>query len=319
MQFRGWGINMMMTLAKSVHDLFKPDVPGARAEAARRLLYLFGSTAALTGVNGLPSDPMRVGLALTGAMGITHFNWGDVQTAMRKGLMEATGSSGITNLVMNGALGSMGPFSFFGADRVGFGSLAVYGEPDTYSGADISKWLFSIIGGAPFGMFPTIGSVVQDVKDGDIAKAVSDGVPFKAVDDLAKAYKGFRYGAPTAGGVPGMAPFSPIEAFMQGIGLKPERAEEWGEARHALYREQQGERDETKQLLNALGTSTEGPSRMNAMRQISAYNSQHPDAKISHSDMIKALKRPTAQSILGQTVTKRNVGKLKELAPAYGF
>jgi hypothetical protein len=318
MQFRGWGLNMMFTLANNIYNIFKPDAPGVRAEAIRRLLYLFGSTAALTGINGLPSDPMRVGLALAGAMGLTNYNWADAQEEMRKKFVEATGSVAGANLLMDGLLGSLGPFSFFGADRVGFGSLAVFGEPDSYDKGDIAKWILQIAGGAPYEELTRPGELIDGIKEGDYAKAAKAALPLKIIDDWVKAWQGAREGIPTKTGVPGMAPYSAGETFMQSMGLTPARRERYREMREAEYRGGKEQRDQETELLNAVGTSRQGPERMRALQQISAYNQQNPSAPITPHDVMKALRRQTVPSIAGKVVTKRNRTRLQELQEMYG-
>ena len=64
MQFRGWGLNQMVNICNAFYNAFKGETRAAKVEAWKRIAYLFGTTAALTGINGLPSDPMRIALAL---------------------------------------------------------------------------------------------------------------------------------------------------------------------------------------------------------------------------------------------------------------
>jgi hypothetical protein len=317
MQFRGWGMNMMMTITRSFYNAFKGETREAKIEAWKQIAYLFGSTAALTGVNGLPSDPMRISLALAGALGITNTNWSDIQTDIREKLAEM-GGPGFANLAMDGLLGSMGPFSFFGADRIGFGSLLVFGEPKTASKADFSAWMWGLVGGAPGQTIPNAIDGVNALRQGDIAGAIKDLVPLKIIDDWAKAWKGAREGVPTTTGVPGMAPYSVGETIMQGMGLTPARQERYREARQAESRAEQVTRDETSQLLDAVGKSKEGPERLKALQQVSAYNLQHSEARITPQDVVKALRRQTAPSLLGHTLTKRNRERLQQLEQSYG-
>jgi hypothetical protein len=318
MQFRGWGINQMVSLANSVYNVFKPDAPGVRAEAVRRLLYLFGSTAALTGINGLPSDPMRVGLALAGALGLTNYNWSDAQNKMREFFAKET-SPGMANFLMDGAVASLGPFSFFGGDRIGFGSLAVFGEPQSYSKGDISAWLLQIMGGAPFGEISpmTIGEGIKALQEGDYAKATQVFVPLKLVSDWAKAWQGMYKGFPTKTGAPGMEPYSAGETFMQSLGLTPARKERFREASEAEYRAEQATRTEHSELLNALGTATTEPDRMKARMQIAAFNLRNPDARITPQDVMRAARRQTAPSGLGKTLYRGNRERIQSLQNYY--
>jgi len=316
MQFRAWGINMMMTLAKSIHDIFKPDAPGVRAEAVRRLLYLFGSTAALTGINGMPSDAMRVGLALTGALGLTNYNWSDAQNKMREFFAKET-SPDISRFLMDGLLGSLGPFSFYGADRVGFGSLAVFGEPDDYTKGSLSKWILQIMGGAPYEKLWSIRDGVDSINKGDYAGAVSNLVPFKIIDDWAKAWKGAYQGFPTKTGAPGMEPYSAGETFMQSLGLTPARRERFREASEIEYRAEQSIKDEQSQLLNALGSAKTESDRTRAQMQIAAYNLRNPDGRITLQDVTKAMRRQTTPSGLGRTLTNRNRERIQSLESYY--
>jgi hypothetical protein len=317
MQFRGWGMNMMMNICRTFYNAFKGETKDAKAEAWRRLAYLFGTTAALTGVNGLPSDPMRISLALAGALGITNYNWSDAQNAIREKLAEM-GGPGFATLAMDGLLGSMGPFGFFGADRIGFGSLLVFGEPQSASKADFSAWMWGLVGGAPGQTVPNAIKGVSKLQQGDYAGAIHDLVPLKIIDDWALAWRGATVGVPTQTGVPGMMPYSTGETIMQGIGLIPARQERYREARTAELRAEQATRDETSQLLNALGQARTEPDRVKARMQIAAYNLRNPQDRITPQDVMKAQRRATAPSGLGKTLTKAKRARIQSLEQSYG-
>jgi hypothetical protein len=318
MQFRGWGANMMFTIANSIYNAFKGDTPAVKAEAWRRIAYLFGTTAALTGVNGLPSDPMRIALALAGALGITNYNWSDAQNEIRKKAADI-GGSGFANLLMDGIFGSMGPFSFYGGDRVGFGSLAVFGEPQDDQPNSLKGWAWNIMMGAPGATAERIGRGAYQLLSGDIADGASNIIPIKIVDDWVKAWKGATVGQPTNTGVPGLAPYGPGETIMQGMGLTPAVKERWREARQAEFRAEKQVKDETTQLLNAVGQSHAGPERLKALQAISHYNSEHPEARITPHDVINAVRRQMRPSALGKTITPKTKARLEELQSAYGL
>jgi len=318
MQFRGWGMNMMMNICRSFYNAFKGETREAKVEAWKRIAYLFGTTAALTGVNGLPSDPMRIALALAGALNITNYNWSDAQDAMREKFAEL-GGSGFANLAMDGLLGSLGPFSFFGADRIGFGSLLVFGEPQSSSLPDFSAWMWGLVGGAPGQTVSNVVHGINDLRQGNYADAIAKLVPLKIINDWAKAWSGYTEGKPTGTGVPGMPPYSTGEAIMQGLGLTPARQERYREARTAELRAEKTSRDEVSQLLNAVGTSNAGPDRLRAMQQVSAYNLQHPEDRITPQDVAKAIRRSTAPSGLGKTLTNRNRERIQQLQNYYGL
>lgn len=312
-------MNMMMTICRSFYNAFKGETRAAKVEAWKRLAYLFGTTAALTGVNGLPSDPMRIALALAGALGITNYNWADAQDAMREKLAEM-GGPGFANLAMDGLLGSLGPFSFFGADRIGFGSLLVFGEPQSSSKADFASWMWGLVGGAPGQMIPNVIDGVHNLRQGEYAQAIAKLVPLKIINDWAKAWSGYTEGKPTQSGVPGMSPYSTGEAIMQGMGLTPARQERYREARTSELRAEQSSRDEVSQILNEVGKSTAGgPDRLRAMQQVSAYNLQHPEDRITPQDVMKAARRATAPSALGKTLTHRNRERIQQLQNYYGL
>ena len=317
MQFRGWGMNMMMTIARTFYNAFKGETRDVKAEAWRRIAYLFGTTAALTGINGLPSDPMRIALALAGVLGITNYNWSDAQDAMRKKFTEL-GGSGFATLAMDGALGSMGPFGFFGADRIGFGSLLVFGEPQSASKADFAAWMWAIAGGAPGQTLPNAIDGVNFLRQGEYARGMAKLVPLKVFDDWAKAWSGYNEGIPTKTGVPGMSPYSGGEAIMQGMGLTPARQERYREGRTAELRAEQADRDEHSQLLDALGKAgPTGPESMKAKMQIAAYNLQHPSDRITPQDIMRASRRSTMPSAFGKTITNRNRDRLNDLQSYY--
>ena len=101
------------------------------------------------------------------------------------------GGPGFANLAMDGALGSMGGFGFFGADRVGFGSLLAFSEPYSTSSGDIAAWMWEMVGGATG---QTAQRMVRECRcitcSDDYAGGIADLVPLKMIDDWAKAWRG---------------------------------------------------------------------------------------------------------------------------------
>jgi hypothetical protein len=226
-------------------------------------------------------------------------------------------SPGMANFLMDGLLSSLGPFSFFGADRVGFGSLAVFGEPDDYTKGSLTKWGLQIAGGAPFEQLWKTRDGIDAINRGDFAGAVKAFVPLKIVDDWAKAWQGAHEGFPTKTGAPGMQPYSAGETFMQSLGLTPARKERWREATEAEYRAETATKDEKTQLLNGLGTATTEPDRMKARMQIAAFNLRNPDARITPQDTLRAARRQTAPSGLGKTLYRGNRERIQSLQEYY--
>ena len=316
-QFRGYVQNVMANLYTSALQAAHGETPEVRKEAIRRIAYISAMSAAMGGAMGVPVvwDIAKIGLIAANAVGLTTFTPGDLEDKVRRTAAHMFGATG-------GEIATHGIFRAVGMDigsRVAIGNV-LFGEPKDYTAGGLTQYAAQTVWGAPAEGVMTTLQGAQKLLNGDIAGGIGDFVPFKQIEDLAKAYTLGTDGKKNKQGI-GMEPLNSWDTALKAFGITPAKVANYGAARHAYFRENKTVNDARTGLMDAWVGAENGGDRARAMQAISAWNSAHPDHRIEHSDLQRRgsrAKDARSDNALGYALNDRNRATLTGIAHDYG-
>ena len=97
-----------------------------------------GAAALMTGVNGLPTEVIKIPALVGAALGINQMP-SDYNEEMTEKLSDWFGPT-VSNIIMNGPLSMMGPVAPYIPHRAGMSSLLTFGEPSNDDPESLKHW-----------------------------------------------------------------------------------------------------------------------------------------------------------------------------------
>jgi hypothetical protein len=341
-QFKKWPQRITMIYLRAglgmVQGIFKDWAAGRRMrpeyrEAARQFVFMVAMVGLMAGAAGLPLEPFSHTLNLAYIMGISKYNWDDVQAGFR----DWVGRKGGRDLAQ---LVTHGPLSYFtGLDigrRLSQQDMWASGSPASNKPRDLNASLMTLLGGAMLG---TGNELLQGVqKWGESARAASHGaddiaakkffeglrhlVPFRLVSDIIGSTTSAE-GTELSSGRKLNQPYTPFERIGRAIGFTPTREAEAREGRAAITSAEKRSNAMRKSYIDDFTRSPPGAQREAQWRTIQQdWNPYHPGFEITREDLLKAdqsLKKARAETDkLGIPQTRRNQA-LMPMAEMYGY
>ena len=306
MQFKNFPMLIYNILAKHTYNLFRPEEPGARWQAAKALMGMIGTGMALTGVGGGTPEPIRLGVTLLNGLGLTD-SWQEEEDKTRKWVADNY-SPQLATYIMDGMGGAAGIDIHH---RGGFNSLMFQFDPKTTSAQSYMDWIQQWIGGTPVGLVNNAVTGLTDIRDGNFEGAVENLFPSKEVVDLMKAWRLGTEGKRTAGGKQVMPPISWGGMASYAAGFTPESVAHAQTAQAVLN----ARAKEAQTAHQAITKQWQEGDKGGAIKALQQWNVMHPEHAMKTSDLTK----PSKPSILGQGVTPANQRELKETQRAYGL
>ena len=223
LQFHQQPMNLAFMLYRNAYKAFKGDT-----EARWTMAYQLGTAAMLGGMGGMPMDlPKLAGLATQPITGMAPSDWDD---KMRREMADTLGPT-VTNAIMEGLPGLMGPLGPSLGHRMGFDAGLINDEPKSGSGGDILSWVAKNVAGAPGGMLTDWLDGMAATEQGDYQKAAEKFLP-GSLKDFAKAYREATTGTVKGGKTIREASFG--DALLQMLGFSGVERERQMEGHYKL-------------------------------------------------------------------------------------
>jgi hypothetical protein len=325
LQLRGWGLSTAKALFEDLVRVRRgfggsKEERIAAVEAFKSLTYSLMAASAVAGFTGMipGADVLKLATRASKALGITNTDYEDWENELRKQAVDTFGPYW-GRVLAEGFPAGLGPFSVAAGGRLGLQSLFIYNLPDMEKSDSTWAAIGKLMGGAALETAGGMWEGTKDILKGDLFSAAGHMIPVKQIDDAVKAYKGATVGQPTEKGYAGLPPYGLPQTIMQLIGIVPAEVHEYQEAKYYAGRELTEEHDKKMNILNEIAVAKVGSAQTQAMLKVSAYNMQHPEARITPSDIASAKKRSTVPSMLGMPVTKKTRGTLQNYSHMYGF
>lgn len=304
MQFKNFPMLIYNILAKHTYNIFKPETPEARWQAVKTLTGMIGTGMALTGIGGGTPEPVRLGVTLTNALGLSD-SWQEEEDKARKWVANNY-SPQLATYIMDGLGGAAGIDIHH---RGGFNSLMFQFDPKSTSANDYMNWIQQWVGGTPLGLVNNAVTGATDLRDGNMEGAVENLFPSKEIVDLMKAWRLGTEGKRTAGGKQVMPPIGWGGMAAYATGFTPESVAHAQTAQAVLN----ARAKEAQTAHQAITKQWQGGDKGGAIRALQQWNVMHPEHAMKTSDLTKAPK----PEILGQTLTPTNQRELRETQRAY--
>jgi hypothetical protein len=281
LQFKKYGQMMYHLIGDNIGRAFKNESPEDRMEAIKTLVGLTATHVAMAGALGLPTEPFKYLLMGAQAAGLTSVGWGDVEDKVRQTASNYFGKTG-------GEILTRGLPRLAGVDlssRVGLDSLLSFGEPRSQKEADVKKWMWDTLAGAPVALVGDWVKGMNQLWSGNFSKAAENLVPMKFAADSIRAYRQATEGKKSATGKDTLSPYSPMEAVVRMAGFTPSREAEQSAASSAFYQASQGAKDQRTQLM-AAWANAKPSAKFSAWKDVQAFNKGKPrEAQISMSQL----------------------------------
>lgn len=300
-QFKKFGLKTYYLLGKSFQGMIHGD-----AEAAKQFAGLMVTHAMVAGALGLPLEPFKVALMVSGWFGLTGTTWNDVENYVRQRAAEVLGAKG-GEVFAHGLTRAIGVET---SQRQGLDNLVAGLGSRSAKTQDIKAYLFDTIAGAPPGVLLDMMRSGQALAKGNIAEAVQYGVPIKSAHDIAKAVAG-QSPKKNQGGRETMRALTPYETAIQALGFTPAAVAENYAKRNAFYSQSKDAKDARSEFYGKWAAA-KGDERSRVWRQVEQWNAGKPrEAKITRTDLdrnakLRADELRKGTVIDGIRVTKRD-------------
>jgi len=304
LQFKKFAQKTYWLLGRTIAHAFKGD-----REAMRQFAGLMFTTALVSGILGLPLEPIKVALLASGALLGTGFSYDDFEDLVRR---TAAGMFG----VKGGEVFTRGMYRMIDievANRMGLDSLLTFGQPRSQSQQDLKAWLFDTAGGAPaatiISQIASLNTLLGAKSSDDVLKALEQSMVPKAVVDITKAYRGYTMGKESASGRQTLEPYSLPEAAARAVGFTPAREYEQQRLRASVTdkdKQQQTERTKFNQQWYKAGPA----ERAKLWGQIEKWNKDRPkEARITRASLDAYVRRRNTEEESGSVVNGIRVNK----------
>lgn len=290
--FKQFGQNMIYTIARQSYIALigKNHTKEERIQAARAISAMLVTHALAAGVLGLPmvTTILAIASGLVGMAGGGDDDPWDAEVALRNGLADMT-SPTFSNLVMKGI--SRGtPADISG--RVGLDSMFLAKIQDGLEGQKLYEQL--IIGnlGATVGMGANIAKGIQELAQGNYARALEEMLPTFAKNPF-KAYRYATEGVQDKTGVDILDghPVSGAGIFSQTIGFSPSQVRTAYEGKSAIYQQQQAlQKRKSKLTANWVRAkrNDDQEGMDSAWKDIQEFNGVNPKLRINRINLMQS-------------------------------
>lgn len=277
LQFKKYGQMMYHLLGSNIGKALRNAEPGERAEALKTLAGLTATHVAMAGALGLPTEPFKYLLMGAQAAGLTSTGWSDVEDSVRQKASSWFGKTG-GELITKGLPRALGIDL---SSRVGLDSLSSFGEPRSNKEADVKKWMFDTLAGAPVALVGDWAKGMNELTAGNFTKAAELLVPNKFAADSIRAYRQMTEGRKGSTGKETMSPYSPLEAVTRAAGFTPAREAEQSAMNSAFYSASRQDKDQRSKLMTSWATAK--PSdKLSVWKEVQSFNKGKPrDQQIS--------------------------------------
>ncbi|MEG6544781.1 PLxRFG domain-containing protein [Acinetobacter bereziniae] len=290
--FKQFGQNMIYTIARQSYIALigKNHTKEERIEAARAISAMLVTHALAAGVLGLPmvTTILAIASGLVGMAGGGDDDPWDAEVALRNGLADMT-SPTFSNLVMKG-LSRGTPADISG--RVGLDSMFLAKTQDGLEGQKLYEQL--IIGnlGATVGMGANIAKGIQELGQGNYARALEEMLPTFAKNPF-KAYRYATEGVQDKTGVDILDghPVSGAGIFSQTIGFSPSQVRTAYEGKSAIYQQQQAlQKRKSKLTANWVRAkrNDDQEGMDSAWKDIQEFNEVNPKLRINRINLMQS-------------------------------
>lgn len=341
-QFKKWPQRITMIylrtglgLLKGLGDWSRGNKMSAEnREMARQFIFMVAMVGLLAGSMGLPLEPFSHTVNLAYIMGMSPYNWDDVQSGFRV-WMAKHGGADLAQLVAHGPLSFATGIDFAG--RLSQSNMWAYGSPGSTKVRDLYGSLMQLLGGATLG---TGAEIITGMQSGvEAIKAASAGaddlawkkggeflkgvVPIRIAADVLGSFTGAQ-GTELASGRKLGPDYTPFEQAARAAGFTPTRESEAREARNAVVSLDKREAAGRKSLIDMFTKSPPGAQREAVWKQIqSSWNPSHPGYEITREELLKADRsrskaKAEPREQLGIPQNKR-IGSLMPMTQAYGL
>jgi hypothetical protein len=205
LMYKRFGLSMYYTLFRTASDMLASEDPATRAAAKRQIAGIFGMSALLAGVQGVP---MFGTFALVYNLFLKGDDEEDAETFLRKYMNE-----GVFNGAVNYFTGTAT------ANRISLSDLLI--QDTNYKEKDgLVLGALSVLGGPVYGVADRIRRGVGQIADGQMERGLEQVLP----SAVANVFKGYRYGtegATTLRGDPITGEIGPMHALGQAFGFAP--------------------------------------------------------------------------------------------------
>lgn len=286
--FKQFGQNMIYTVARQSYIALigKNHTKEERVEAARAISAILATHALAAGVLGLPM--VTTLLAVASMFGGSDDEPWDAEVALRNGLADMT-SPNFSNLVMKGlSRGTSADIS----GRVGLDSMFLARAPDGLEGQKLYEQLILGNMGATVGMGANIAKGIQELSQGNYARALEEMLPTFAKNPF-KSYRYASEGVQDKTGVDILDgnPVSGAGIFSQTIGFSPSQVRTAYEGKSAIYQQQQALQKRKSKLTAKWVRAKRNDDQKgmdSAWQEIKEFNDVNPKLRINRINLMQS-------------------------------
>lgn len=284
--FKQFGQNMIYTIARQTYQSIKGETKEERREARRAISAMLVTHALAAGVLGLPM--VTTLLAVASMFGGSDDDPWDAEVALRNGLADMT-SPTFSNLVMKG-LSRGTPADISG--RVGLDSMFLARAPDGLEGQKLYEQLILGNMGATVGMGANIAKGIQELGQGNYARALEDMLPTFAKNPF-KSYRYATEGVQDKTGVDILNgnPVSGAGIFSQTIGFSPSQVRTAYEGKSAVYQQEQALKKRKSKLTAKWVRAKRNDDQEgmdSAWKDIQEFNDVNPKLRIKRINLMQS-------------------------------
>jgi hypothetical protein len=311
MQFKTHPMQLAYLLGRVTYNSFKFSDRKVQMQAIRQLGGLLGVAAVMSGINGLPTEILKIPAIISSLFGfpMPSMYSNDVEDTLTSWMGPKA-----TQVFMNGLPSLLGGFAPDIHHRAGYSSLFTHGEPDSDQWRDINKWMMEQMFSTPFEYTQKVGQAMQDLRDGNYSKAAINLVPIRLFDDIGKAYNLHEQGKPTLKGRPGLPPTGMGEAITTLLGFTPQTVSEYQAGQHVAHETLQSRQDARSKTVQQI---TQAKDFGEAAKLQESWNREHPDFRITGKEIQQERKREKGKQVFGIPETKTNKEYLEHLKQVY--
>jgi hypothetical protein len=313
MQFRQFPMQISYMLGKTIYNLIKNEEPGVRNEAFKFAAGLLGTTALLTGVNGMPTEMLKIPAMIGAALGITKMP-SEYDEEIQAKLTDWFGPT-MANVIMNGPLAMLGPVAPYIPHRAGMSSLWTFGEPSDDKPDALYEWGLKTVFGGPGSSAVDAMNSVREYEKGNYANAVAKILPFSWGSHIVKAWQLAEEGKPTEAGRPGLPAQGILPAIPELFGFTSQMRARYQTGQAALYSQTRRMKVDRSTAISQMATATNESERIKLANR---WNQEHPDDPVRGSDILAEMRRRAAPEAFGFPINRRNQQRIEQLKMIYG-
>lgn len=314
LMFRQYGLNMTWMLARNLWQATKGESPEVKRIARRNLAGILGMSSLFSGVLGLPTASVVMGVmnAVAASLGDDDEPW-DAETEFAAFLADMLGKDA-AQVVLHG-----GANALTGADIAGRTGLSDLWFRDADRELEGRGYYYSLLEQAAGPMGGVLKNVIVGknlIDEGHTWRGIETMLP-KSLRDMMKAGRYATQGVNTLRGDPLVADSSVYDVLLQGAGFSPAKVAEKYERNNALMNYQDFIIKRRQHLMDAYAMSIrlgDQEARAAAFDKIRAFNQANPEVAISAKSIkasIKSRARYSAQAENGIVLNPKLAARLR--------